>query len=458
MTDNVRPPLLGPGTPSAPEVSLVMPCYNEEDCIGETAPDLVRAFEQSRIALELVLVDNGSTDRTGEIIDEMMARGLPISKVEIQVNKGYSDGIYHGLDACRAPVIGYLCADGQVAPVDAVRTYRLMERREDRVLAKVRRRFRQDSWKRKIVSIVYNGMMQVVFGWLGAIDLNGSPKIFSRANFDAMKLRSRDWFLDPEIMLKAKGLRLRVIEIDVEGYARHSGVSNVRSGTIVEFLKNILVYRFGSHMRQWRKDVRAVARAHQDAYIPARSTDAPAAVGADPADLTETTNGADTTNLTETTNVAEKGLSGVRVLEQSRHEDARGFLHKVLTASQCEGSPPAGEVYVSAAHPGEVKGNQYHLRMGEWFAVVQGSGTLELQDPGSGQRRTIRIDASAPTTVFVPPGVAHALVNRGHGLMVCVAWAEAEHDDDDVFSHEVATPLNQAQALEAEPAASGLDG
>ena len=436
MTGNVRPPVLESGVP---EVSLVIPCYNEEDCIGETAPDLVRAFEQSRIALELVLVDNGSTDRTGEIIDEMMARGLPISKVRIEVNRGYSDGICNGLEACRAPVIGYLHADGQVGPVDVVRTYRLMELREDRVLAKVRRRFRQDSWKRKIVSIIYNGMMQLTFGWLGAIDLNASPKIFSRANFEAMKLRSRDWFLDPEIILKAKGLRLRVIEIDVEDYARRSGVSNVRPGTIIEFLKNILAYRFGLHMRRWRREVEAVARAHEDAYIPARAPDAPAAVGAP--------------GSTEPT-----GLAGVHVLEQRRYEDERGFLHKVLTASQCAGPPPAGEVYVSAVHPGEAKANHYHLRMGEWFAVVQGSGTLELQDPSSGERRTVELDASAPTTVFVPAGVAHALVNRGEDLMICVAWAEAEHNEADVFSHEVVTSPNRVQAFEAEAAAPDLDG
>src|SRR5688572_24308667 len=122
-----------------PELSLVMPCYNEESCLGETAPALVDAFAEEGIKLELVLVDNGSRDRTGQIIDELSARGLPITKVTIDVNRGYGNGIRMGLQACQAPIIGYLCADGQVAPKDVVTTYRLMEGREDRVLAKVRR-------------------------------------------------------------------------------------------------------------------------------------------------------------------------------------------------------------------------------------------------------------------------------------------------------------------------------
>ncbi len=101
------------------------------------------------------------------------------------------------------------------------------------------------------------------------------------------------------------------------------------------------------------------------------------------------------------------------------------------------GNPPRGETYVTAADPGESKGNHYHRRMGEWFAVVQGEGALGLCDPVNGERREIKLAASRARTVYVPPGVAHALVNRGDELLICVAWAEAEHDPDDVFPYEV---------------------
>lgn len=236
-------------------ISLVMPCYNEEACIAQTASALCDAFRREGVQLDLVLVDNGSTDRTGEIIDGLIADGLPVRKLRVAKNRGYSDGVLRGLEVCdSAPLVGHLCADGQVSAEDVVLAYRLMEGREDRILAKVRRRFRRDSWRRKIVSIIYNAMMQGVFGWLGAIDLNGTPKIYSRKNLDRMKLRSRDWFLDPEIMIKAKTLRLRVIEIDVEGHARRGGKSNVGVKTMVEFLFNIIRYRF-RELRRWRREI-----------------------------------------------------------------------------------------------------------------------------------------------------------------------------------------------------------
>jgi len=401
-----------------PTVSLAMPCYNEEACLGETAPALVKAFQDANVDLELVLVDNGSRDRTGQIIDELMAAGLPVTKVRLEVNRGYGNGIVRGLEACRAPLIGYLCADGQVAPEDVVRVYRLTEQREDRILAKVRRRFRQDSWRRKIVSIIYNGLMLTLFGWLGAIDINGSPKIFSRRAFRAMRLRSDDWFLDPELILKANRLGLRVIEIDVEGYARHGGVSHVRRQTMVEFLRNIWHYRTSRYLRQWlAQSAEFRAERGRDKIPEHPQVDAAAAL-------------------------VLPLLQRVRIVEQRRHEDARGFVQKILTARQADGHPPAGEVYVTSALPGESKGHHFHRRMGEWFSVVQGRGLLLLRDAGSGESREIEFGVEQPRSIYVPAGVAHAIQNVGEEILICVAWAEREHDPADVFPMRLSPTSN----------------
>ncbi len=127
----------------------------------------------------------------------------------------------------------------------------------------------------------------------------------------------------------------------------------------------------------------------------------------------------------------------MRVVEQRRFEDARGFLQKILTASQAGNGFPRGEIYVTAAHPGEIKGNHFHRRMGEWFSVVQGDGSLELCDPESGTRRRIELSATRPRVVYVPAGVAHAVVNRGDGQLICIACAEDQHDPEDVFAFSV---------------------
>jgi glycosyltransferase involved in cell wall biosynthesis len=242
--------------PRSPEVSLVMPCYNEEACLRPTAHDLLLAFEQRGLALELVLVDNGSLDRTPQIIDELIAEGHPIKKVTVAVNQGYGHGILEGLQACTAPFVGYLCADGQVAAAEAATTFEQARDAGVPILAKVRRRFRKDSWRRKVVSVLYNVGMQFVFGWFHSIDLNASPKIFPRDALRLMQLESKDWFLDPELMIKAKHIGLRVLERDVEGLARAGGKSNVRVSTCLQFLHNIAAWRFGPRLGRWKRSVR----------------------------------------------------------------------------------------------------------------------------------------------------------------------------------------------------------
>jgi len=408
-----------------PEISLVMPCYNEEKCLRNTARALLQAFANHGIRVELVLVDNGSHDHTGEIIDELIAVGLPVVKVVVPVNQGYGHGICEGLKHCCTLFVGYLCADGQVSAEDVVRIYRLVQGTDGRLLAKVRRRFRKDSWLRKITSICYNGLMLLVFGRLEAIDINGSPKIFSREVYNAMQLESKDWFLDAEVMIKAKRLDLTVIELNVRGLQRQGGKSNVRLQTCLEFLRNIVRYRL---LRRF-----AVARP-----AASKSPSMPQAVEQISHVGTSAGSPAPSSSLQTAWNGA---LANICILEQPRFEDARGFLQKILLSSQWGDGATRGEIYVTAALPGEAKGNHFHLRMGEWFAVVQGEGAIEVCDPDSGERQSIPLGSSRPRTVFIPAGVAHAVVNCGTEPLVCVACADAQYNPGDIFPYPVWPPL-----------------
>ena len=244
---------------TVPDLSLVMPCYNEQDCLELTVPPLIEAFEKAGINLELVLVDNGSTDRTSAVIDGLIARDLPIVKATVPVNKGQGLGIRTGLNVCRGRHIGYSAADGQVGPENVLLIYRSVVTAGDRTIAKVRRRFRPDSWVRKVVSVIYNVSMLILFPGLPSLDVNGSPRIFSAKLLPLLDLTSSDWFLEAEIMLKAHYVGLLVIEIDVPGHLRKGGRSNVHLRTIFEFIRNILWYRFGGPWRDWRKQISAAA-------------------------------------------------------------------------------------------------------------------------------------------------------------------------------------------------------
>lgn len=229
----------------APQLSLVLPCYNEEDVLRNTVERLVASFRQHDVDVELVLVDNGSSDGTARVIDALAREGLPVAKVTVPVNQGYGHGVLRGLASCRGRLVGFVCADGQVEAADVVKVYEIAAHARTPKLVKVRRRFRMDGFTRKVVSIGYNLFAASIFGGLGSIDLNGNPKILPREYLERMQLRSRDWFLDAEVLIKAKQLGLEVFELNVIAQAREGGKSNVRASTCWEFLRNLARYRFG---------------------------------------------------------------------------------------------------------------------------------------------------------------------------------------------------------------------
>ncbi|MBA3887959.1 MAG: glycosyltransferase family 2 protein [Acidobacteria bacterium] len=236
----------------APEISLIVPCYNEQDVLPYTIPQLVHAFAEDGHRLELVACDNGSTDRTGEIISRFVAEGLPIVHHRVEKNEGYGNGILQSIPVCSAPWIGVIPADGQVDAEDAARLFKILKQTDGRVLGKVRRRFRMDGLSRKVVSVLYNGFVWVLWPGIGSIDVNGLPKIIHRDVIAALDLESKDWFLDPEIMIKAHYLGVRVLEMNVFARMRSNGLSHVRPSACVEFLVNLLRFRFGGALTEWR--------------------------------------------------------------------------------------------------------------------------------------------------------------------------------------------------------------
>ncbi len=233
-----------------PAISLVLPCYDEEIVIEKTVEDLFAVFERMGKSLELVAVDNGSRDRTAEILLALSHRHASLVTTRVETNRGYGNGLLAGLPLATAAWVGILCADGQVAAEDVAALFLAAERSTEPALFKVRRRFRRDGLKRKIVSVVYNVAMAVLFPGLGSIDVNGNPKLLPRAWLQRMDLRSRDWFLDAEILIEARRLRLPVVEVDVVGFARGGGASNVRASTCLEFARNILRERFSGRHRE----------------------------------------------------------------------------------------------------------------------------------------------------------------------------------------------------------------
>ena len=226
---------------SSDKLSIVVPLYNEEAGCKSFAQNLTDCFDQQGLNYELILVDNGSVDRTGQLINELSLTNPRITGVRVEVNQGFGWGIINGLQAASGDYVGFMGGDEQIRAEDVVAVYRkLLDEGLD--FCKVKRITRHDGIWRGLISSIYNLLFPLLFA-VKSTDINGTPKIFTVAALKKVFPTARDWFLDAEVMIKAARAGLRMGEIEIEFLPRQSGSSNVRLSTIVEFFKNMLYYR-----------------------------------------------------------------------------------------------------------------------------------------------------------------------------------------------------------------------
>ena len=232
-----------------PTVSLILPFYNEEANVERVVTGLLEGFQPSRWQLQLVCVQNGSRDQTGALLKQLAAGHPEICVVEVLQNRGYGYGIRQGLGSATGEIIGYLDGDGQVRPVDVLQVLAGIPSAQ---AAKAVRVVRNDGWQRRLVSGIYNAMFRVLFA-VAARDANAKPKFLRKEILAKLALVSDDWFIDAEVMIKTTALGIQWGEWPVEFCKRNGGRSNVRLGSITEFLRNLWRWRWGREYKAWKR-------------------------------------------------------------------------------------------------------------------------------------------------------------------------------------------------------------
>ena len=223
------------------DLSLVIPFYNEEDNVERVIKAITNNLGSNKIDYEIIAVDNGSGDNTGKIIKKLIKSNPRIKISAVRKNIGYGNGIINGINNAKGNFIGYHWGDGQVPPNYITDVFYKMKK-GNYDLGKIIRVYREYSLKRKIASKFFNILFPLFFG-VNNKDINGCPKITKGNLLKNLKLESKDWFLDAELMIKAKRNKYKLIEIPAEYKKRIGGKSKVKFYTILEFLKNMIKFK-----------------------------------------------------------------------------------------------------------------------------------------------------------------------------------------------------------------------
>ncbi len=210
----------------------MMPAYNEEEILPIALDEAVTALNAQVSSWEIVIVDDGSTDRTPEILAEWVDREPRIRVVTNNPNRGYSQALIRGFHACDLDVIFYTDADAQFDLMEISRLYPLIAEAD---MVAGYRVGRQDPWFRLVTSGVYNAIQGLVLG-VRARDVNCAFKFFRRDFFERVNLSSDGFLIDAELYARADRAGLRWAQGPVTHRPRTEGETTVKVGTIQETL------------------------------------------------------------------------------------------------------------------------------------------------------------------------------------------------------------------------------
>jgi glycosyltransferase involved in cell wall biosynthesis len=235
-----------------PKLSLVIPCYNEAENLPLLVDRCAIVF-QDRDDVEVVLVDNGSTDDSPAILARLLAPHPFIRSVRVPVNEGYGHGILTGLRAATGDVLAWTHADLQTDPNDALIGLARFEAAADpaRLFVKGRRYGRPPG---DVVFTVGMAAFETALLRTPMWDINAQPTMFSRRFFETWEDPPKDFSLDLFAYYTAARQGLKFERFPVYFGARAHGISrwNVNCQAKVKFVRRTMDYS----LQMYRERVR----------------------------------------------------------------------------------------------------------------------------------------------------------------------------------------------------------
>ena len=214
--------------------SLVIPCYNEAANLPLLLSRCTAVAAQPGV--EVVLVDNGSTDASPDVLAQLLPQHPGCRSVRVEKNQGYGYGILSGLRAAHGDLLGWTHADLQTDPHDALRGLAFFDEHGPEIFVKGRR------YGRPLSDVVFTMGMSAFETLLlqrPLWDINAQPTLFSRAFFETWTAPPHDFSLDLYAYYQAVASGRPIYRFPVEFRSRAHGVShwNVNWAAKKKFIK-----------------------------------------------------------------------------------------------------------------------------------------------------------------------------------------------------------------------------
>jgi len=202
-------------------LSLCLPCHNEETNIEDTIDTACAVLPACVERWEVVVVNDGSQDRTGEIVARLAEEDYHVRLITHEQNRGYGAAITSGLRAARGDLVAFTDSDGQFSLLDLPRFLVCLQSCDVVVGYRARR---ADHLGRVFNAWAWNQLIRMTLG-VRVRDLDCAFKLFRRETVERLSLTCTGACISAEILAQCVHNGLRIREIPVSHFARHDGTA-----------------------------------------------------------------------------------------------------------------------------------------------------------------------------------------------------------------------------------------
>lgn len=221
------------------EISVFFPAVNEEKNIKATVLSAKKVLEKDADKWEIIIIDDGSTDATGRISDELSQKDRHIRVIHHKVNKGYGGALKTGFKNAKYEWVAFTDSDGQF---DFSEISKFIDKTDEADLILGYRLNRADSFLRKLFTFGWSLLARVLLG-LTAKDYSCGFKLIKKEVFEKVQpLVGEEKVTQIEMLVKAKKLGFKYAEVGVHHYPRKHGSAtgaklSVAFKSIIELFK-----------------------------------------------------------------------------------------------------------------------------------------------------------------------------------------------------------------------------
>ncbi|MEW6233951.1 MAG: glycosyltransferase family 2 protein [Candidatus Omnitrophota bacterium] len=222
-------------------VSVFFPAHNEVDNIKPLTEAAVQALENRVEDFEIIIVDDGSTDGTRELADQLAQQDAHVRAIHHEVNRGYGGAVKTGIASSKKDWIFFTDGDGQF---DVSEISLLLEHTGEYDAVVGFRLDRRDPIHRKFFALGWGTLIRLLFGFR-VKDLDCAFKLFKRKYFEGVELKAEGAVISVEFFSILQRRQARIQQVGVHHYPRRAGQQSGGSVKVIAraFKELLLLYR-----------------------------------------------------------------------------------------------------------------------------------------------------------------------------------------------------------------------